>query len=169
MAELDPPTLLKAVAAVAVIFGVAFAVLQLRAAERKRLDAGALAAFQAWDTASMQQLDIVYALPDSASPDLIEKADADVRQAANGVYLRCEPMGLVVYQRLVPLRLVNEWAGGAIRVSWKRLRPWIEAKRRAAGSERPGEWFQWLADLLSELPARDEKVGAQVIHKGWRP
>jgi hypothetical protein len=169
MAELDLPTLLNAVAAVAVIFGVAFAVLQLRQAERKRLDAGALAAFQAWDTASMQQLDIVYALPDSAAPDMIEKANADVRQAANGVYLRCELMGLMVYQRLVPLRMVNEWAGGTIRVTWRKLRPWIEAKRRVAASERPGEWFQWLADRLSELPARDEKVGAPVAHKGWRP
>jgi hypothetical protein len=169
VADADIPTVLNSIAALAVIFGVAFAVLQLKQAERKRLDAGALAVFQTWDTASMQQLDRVYVLADSAAPDAIEKADAGVREAASAIYVRCELMGLMVYQRLVPLRMVNEWAGGAVRVSWRKPRPWIEAKRRVAGSERPGEWFQWLAERLDGLPARDEKVGAHVAHKDWRP
>lgn len=157
------------VGAVAVVGGIAFALVQLNNFQRQRTDAGAIAAFQLWsDVDSLIQLDRVYALPDNAPPETID-ADPDTREAVYATYNRLELMGLFVYQRLVRLQYANEWAGGAVRVSWRKLRPWIEAKRKTARSERPGEWFQWLAERLEGLPARDEKVGAHLAHKDWRP
>ncbi|HVM45760.1 MAG TPA: hypothetical protein VM582_07465 [Candidatus Thermoplasmatota archaeon] len=152
----------------AVAGAIVFAVAQVRQFRRQRQDAIAQLFISRWDGESMRQLDIVYALPDAAPPERVE-SDAQTLRAANSVYVNLEQLGLLVHGRTIALETANEWAGGAVRVAWRTLRPWIEAKRRIAGSERPGEWFQWLAERLGELPRRDERVGAHVAHAAWRP
>lgn len=156
--------------ALAVVIAVGFGVQQLRATAQQRRDAAALAFFQAWaDPHIMHQLDLVYALPDAAPAEVVERSAADMRDAAYATYVRFELLGLMVYQRMASLDMANEWAGGAVRVAWRKLRPWIEAKRAASSSQRPGEWFQWLAERLAGMPARDETIGAPVAHKDWKP
>jgi hypothetical protein len=151
-----------------VIGGAAFALVQLRHLRRQQRDAAAFVFIQQWDAGMMHHLDVVYTLPDSASPDVVAR-DPATQAAANAVYVRLEQLGVMVHERIVTLRAANDWAGGAVRVAWKKLRPWIEAKRRVSGSRRPGEWFQWLAERLAELPARDETVGAYEAFRSWRP
>ena len=156
------------VGAAVVVGGVAFAVVQLRQYRRQREDTGAFTVLQQWaDAESLKALDAVYALPDSAPAEIVEAANA--RGEVTKIYNRLELMGMMVHARMLPISTANEWAGGAVRVSWRKLRPWIEGKRTSIGSERPGEWFQWLAERFDDLPARDEKTGAHVAHRDWKP
>lgn len=153
--------------AVAVVVALAFGVIQLREGARQRRDAAAYAVLAQWhDVAIIHGLDAVYALPDAAPPDLVTAADA--HGAVSTVYQRWEMLAVLVHGRQVPLALANEWTGAAVRVSWRKLRPWVEAKRVRTGSQGPGEWFQWLAERLAELPERDETVGAFQAHRTWR-
>lgn len=163
----DAADLAQVVGGAAVVGGILFGVVQLRQFQRQRADAGAHVFIQQWDGARMLDLDRVYRLPDAAPPETIEN-DAATRDAANAIYVNLEQLGILVHQRTIALSTANEWAGGAVRVAWRKLRPWVERKRTIAGSERPGEWFQWLAERLEELPARDEKEGAHVAHRAWK-
>lgn len=160
--------LVQIVGGVTIVGGILFGVIQLRHFERQRRDASAQIFVQQWTGERLRDLDLVYALPDAAPPELVER-DPETRRAADAIYVNFEQLGLLVHSRTFDIRTANEWAGGAVRVSWRKLRPWIEAKRARAGSERPGEWFQWLAERLAELPARDETVGAHVAHRTWKP
>lgn len=167
MADLQTwANLAEILGAATVIGGAVFAVLQLRQFNRQRRDAAALAFVSSWDGGSMESLDRVYGLPDDGTLAVFE--DAATRAAANEVYVRFEILGMMVHHRFIPMAAANEWAGGAVRVGWRKLRPWIEAKRAATKSERPGEWFQWLAERLAALPVRDESIGAFQAHKTWR-
>ncbi|MGQ0535399.1 MAG: DUF4760 domain-containing protein [Methanobacteriota archaeon] len=152
----------------AVVGGVAFGVVQLRQYVRQRQDAAAFAFIQQWDPATVRHMDRMYGLPDGAPPGEIDR-DPGLHESADAVYLIMEKLGILVHNRVISLETANEWAGGVVRVTWRKLAPWIRAKRERAGSERPGEWFQWLAERFAELPARDERVGAHVAKRHWRP
>ena len=156
------------VGGVTIVGGILFGAVQLRHFQRQRKDAAAQLFIQQWSGERMRDLDVVYRLPDAAPPDLAER-NPETTRAANAVYVNLEQLGLLVHGRTIDIRAANEWAGGAVRVCWRKLRPWIESKRAAAGSERPGEWFQWLAERMAALPARDEKTGAHEAHRAWRP
>lgn len=160
--------LVQIVGGVTIVGGILFGAIQLRHFQRQRRDHAAQLFIQQWSGERLRDLDILYRLPDAAPPELVEQ-DPETVRAANAVYVNLEQLGILVHARTLDLAAANEWAGGAVRVCWRKLRPWIEQKRVAAGSERPGEWFQWLAERLAELPARDEKTGAHVAHREWRP
>jgi len=113
-------------------------------------------------------IQLVWALPDDAPPERID-GQPEVARAASTVSIAYETMGYMVYARLVPLSSFDELAGGAVRVCWRRLRPWTEHVRQTSGSPNAGEWFQWLAERLAESPAKGKLAGAHIAHRKWRP
>ena len=82
-----------------------------------------------------------------------------------------ETLGYAVFTRIVPVRTVDDLLGGAIRVSWSRLRPYIEQEREKAGSQKSWEWFQWLAERIEEYGGRRTRLtlGAHQAFRNWRP
>jgi hypothetical protein len=159
--------LVQVLSGLTIVGGALFGVVQLRELKQQRYGAAAYAFFQQWDSERSDDLDIVYGLPDAAAYDVIE-GDPKVRLAANHVYMNFEQLGMLVHGKIITLANADEWAGGAVRVGWRKLKPWIEAKRTRAGSQRPGEWFQWLAERLGERRVRDETVGAHQAYAQWR-
>jgi hypothetical protein len=150
-----------------ILGGGIFGVVQLRELQRQRQGSAAYAFFQQWDSQRSDDLDLVYGLKDNAPAAEID-GDTTVRLAANHVYMNFEQLGMLVHSGIITLANADEWAGGAIRVGWRKLKPWIEAKRTRAVSQRPGEWFQWLAERLAERRVRDETVGAHEAYKTWK-
>jgi hypothetical protein len=109
-------------------------------------------------------------LPDGVTgPDL--EADPRKLEAAQSVGIILETLGYSVFQRLVPLRMVDELLGGTVRVSWRKLRAFIEYERDRAGSQKAWEWFQWLVERLEEhQPAKTSlALGAHQAFRDWRP
>jgi hypothetical protein len=78
-----------------------------------------------------------------------------------------ESLGVMVFYRLLPLHLVDHLIGGYVRASWLRLRPYVEMRQAQLGPMF-GEWFQWLAERLSESPAPGKDIGAFEAYKDWR-
>lgn len=147
--------------------GAAFFV-QSRNAHQQRADQAAYEFLALWDTQIADALDRVYALPEGTPFARID-GDPELRRAALSIDLMMERLGILVHGRQVRLQLVDAWAGGAVRLTWRKLRPWVDERRARTGSQRPAEWFQWLVERLEQHTQRDETVGAQTAFAKWRP
>lgn len=159
----------NATTATAVAAGLVFAVFQLRHNERRRREEAAMAFLQARiDPTAVRALDVVYALADGITPSQMEALGPEVVSAANVVYTMVENLGYMVFHRIVPLEVADEMVGGLVRTSWRKLKPWVEQKRRSTGSPHPGEWFEWLHDRLEEHPGAGAAQGAHVAFRSWR-
>ena len=86
-------------------------------------------------------------LPDDASPDEVE-SNVETLRAARSIGLVVEGLGYSVFERVVPLRMVDNLVGGNIRVIWRKLRRYVEFERDRGGSQKTFEWFQLLAEQL---------------------
>ena len=80
-----------------------------------------------------------------------------------------EAVGLMVYQRIVPFRLVQQLMGGTIQASWRVLQPHTEWLREKLCRPSIHEWFQWLAERLDECPEYRDEVGAYSKYQNWKP
>jgi hypothetical protein len=151
---------------VAVVFAVVFGVIQFRQLEAQRRQA----ATQHYLTAFTQP-EIVHAiqnimrLPDGAPPKTITE-DARLHGDVIALGFVVESVGSFVYTRTVDLHDVDRIAGGFIRSSWRKVRPFVEAQRPTWPNL--GEWWQWLAERMDEDPVAGKQLGAQVAFKDWK-
>jgi hypothetical protein len=112
---------------------------------------------------------VVFALPDGAGAADVE-GRPDVRGSVDAVCITYEALGYAAFRRLVPLDVVDDRVGGAVRVSWRKLGPYAERCRTQSGSRKTWEWFQWLAERIEgHLRSLDEVEGAHVRHRDWPP
>ena len=109
----------------------------------------------------------VFALPEDASAEQIDALGADAEQALLVACITYEQLGYLVYQRIIPLRTVDELVGGTARLAWRRLQRWIE-RIREQSSPSSFEWFQWLYEQLEAHPL-PTKAPAHVAYRDWRP
>lgn len=154
--------------AATVVGGVVFALVQLRHFRRQRLDLAAIdLVHSAQNPEFLRAARVVVELSEVATVEAIER-DAEVRQAINQVGYALGNMGVLVFHRVVPLRIVDDIVGGLTRLAWAKVKPYAEYRRRKLGTPHALEWFQWLAERL-EHSSGDREVGAHVAHRDWRP
>jgi len=77
--------------------------------------------------------------------------------------------GLIVFQRIVPFRLVQHLMGGVIQASWRVLRLHTQWMRENLRRPSIHEWFQWLAERLGEYPEYLDEEGAYSKYVKWKP
>lgn len=99
------------------------------------------------------------ALDAAATPELLHA----IHVVSHGF----ESLGVLVFHRLLPLHLVDHLVGGYVRGAWKRLQPYVEARRGTLGPMF-AEWFQWLAERVEADPAPGKSQGAYLAHREWR-
>ena len=163
-------TLANLATAVTVIVGVIFGLIEARRIRREREDRAALEAVHVLLTpAYMDSFLLVQAIPDGATAEEIE-ADPRILHAARSAGIVIEGLGFAVFQRIVPLSVVDDLASGSVRVMWRKLRPYAEAER-ARSSQKTFEWFQWLAEQLEkyEKGKTSLKKGAHEVFRDWKP
>lgn len=98
-----------------------------------------------------------------------ESMPQELQNAAMLVSTTLESVGLMVYQRIVPFRLVQQLMGGTIQASWRVLRPHTEWNREKLSRPSIHEWFQWLAERLNEYPEYRDEEGANLKYACWKP
>ncbi|OLD51486.1 MAG: hypothetical protein AUI58_07345 [Chloroflexi bacterium 13_1_40CM_2_70_6] len=109
----------------------------------------------------------LFALPEDATAEQVDALGPEAEQALLVACITYEHLGYLVYQRIIPLRTVDEVVGGTARLAWQRLRKWVERVREESGPSS-FEWFQWLYEQLEAHPVR-KGAGAHVVHRDWRP
>jgi hypothetical protein len=167
----DLSTLANVATALAVLTAVAFGLLEMRRARQERAERAAFAAVQALLTPEwIKSMIVVQSIPDGSSASAIEE-DAHVLTAVWAVGVILEGLGYSVYARIVPLRVVGDLMGGAVRLAWRKVRPYVEEQRRHSGNQKTFEWFQWLAMQLERYSPgmTNLEMGAHQVYQDWRP
>jgi len=160
--------LARIIGSVAVISGIIFGIIQVRQYQQQRRDIAAVQLVNSFQNPDFNKsLRKIWSLPDDASVRKIRDLGDNWEEAAFQVGMTLETMGVLVYRRIVPLSILDELMGDAILVLWRKLRPWVEHLRTEQQRDSAYEWFQWLADRLSETDRRTG-AGAYKLHRHWR-
>ena len=168
---MDLSTLANVATALTVIVGVAFGLLEARRIRRDREERAALEAVHALLTpAYVDSFLLVQTIRDGATVSEIQ-SDPKTLQAVRSVGIVIEGLGFAVFERIVPLRIIDNFASGSVRVSWRKLRPYIEYERQRTGSQKTFEWFQWLAEQLEKYQKGKTSLekGAHEVYREWKP
>jgi hypothetical protein len=167
---MDLGTIANVATAAAVLVGLVFGIIEVERGRRERAERAALEVVHAMMTPEWIGTVQLLAAPE-ALPAVSLEADAELLKAARSVVVILETLGYSVFLRVVPLHVVDELMGGVVRISWRKLKPWVEHERARSGSQKTWEWFQWLAERLDEHGGRITSlaVGAQQAFRNWRP
>ncbi len=161
------PGIVAAVAsALAVVVALVFGTLTIRQWQRTRYLSAAVELVRTLLTPEFtRSIARVLELPERAPAENI--ATPELLHAVFVVTHGFESLGVLVFNRLLPLHLVDHLVGGYVRAAWKRLKPYVESQRGVLGISL-AEWFQWLAERLDEDPAPGKAQGAHLAHREWK-
>ncbi len=84
------------------------------------------------------------------------------------VSITFESVGVMVFHRVLPLRIVDELMGGTVVSCWRRLSAWVGTMREEQGRPEMHEWFQWLADQLERRGQASPGAPAYVAERDWK-
>ena len=164
-------TLANIATALTVLTAVIFGLIEARRLRRDREERAALEAVHAMLTPAYMEsfLLIQTTLPENASPEEVE-SKLDTLRAARSIGIVVEGLGYSVFERIVPLRIVDNLVGGNIRVIWRKLRRYVEFERQRSGSQKTFEWFQWLAEQLERYKEGKTslQIGAHEAYRDWK-
>jgi len=167
----DLSTLANIATALTVLTAVIFGLIEARHLRRDREERAALEAVHAMLTPAYMEffLLIQTTLPENASPAEVE-SNVDTLRAVRSIGLVIEGLGYSVFERVVPLRIVDNLVGGNIRIIWRKLRRYVEFERERSGSQKTFEWFQWLAEQLDRYQQGKTslQIGAHEAYRDWK-
>lgn len=153
--------------AITVVGGLLFAGIQIKLAREQRREAAAmtlLASYMASGTFPRAARLVM------KTEDLVEACkDPEVGVAVDEVNMLVESIGLMVYNRSIPLRLVAEWGAGGITRLWKRIEPLHTIERDDRGGTSPFDWWAWLATMIERHHPEMMTTSALDRHDDWVP
>ncbi len=158
------------VGALLVITGVLFGLMEVRHYRQQRQEAASMEimrAFQSHDFTRSLRLVMDYEQECQRCGE--ETIPQELQDAALLVSTTLEAVGLMVFQRIVPFRLIQQLMGGTIQASWRVLRPHTEWLREKLRRPSVHEWFQWLSERLDAHPEYQDEVGAYSKYGDWKP
>jgi hypothetical protein len=156
--------LLNSLQTLAILVGLIYGGIQLadlRAEQRRQANIELARSFMTPEF--NEGMAVIRTLPADASAETIgPNADRIVQ-----VMQTFEVVGVLVHEGDVDLRVANEFLGGGIVGSWRRLQPFVEDFRAQTGNPRAQEWFQWLAERLIEYRERSAAPPAYERYRDW--
>lgn len=158
------------VGALLVITGVFFGLMEVRHYRQQRQEAASMEimrAFQSHDFTRSLRLVMDYEQQCQRCGE--ETIPQELQDAAMLVSTTLEAVGLMVFQRIVPFRLIQQLMGGTIQASWRVLQPHTEWLREKLSRPSVHEWFQWLSERLDEHPEYQDEIGAYSKYGDWKP
>lgn len=82
--------------------------------------------------------------------------------------IRLEPVGYMIFCRIITLKTVDDLIGGVAMVIWSRAKEWSDEYRRSTNNPKFNEWVEWLADRITERRTRLQSEPAPRQHRSWR-
>ena len=142
-----------------------FHIRHLRAQQRDAIALNLAQTFYNRDLA--EAIEVLHPLPDGISLQEMRDMGPEVHRAAITFCTSFETMGLLVYNRIAPLDLVLDLAGGVVATMNRKLRRWQEDVREEQQQPSWGEWFEWLGDQA--VKRKVEQVPAHIQFADWKP
>jgi len=155
--------------AVVVLGGLGFGVVQFQHYRQQRRETAAIELLRSFQNPEFSRsLRAVLALPAGVGKSEMGDCGAERENCIWVVVLTFESIGVMVFRRIVPLRMVDELLGGVCVEAWRRLKNYTEESRIERKRDTMSEWFQWLAERLEELHARNGRPAAYDRYRHWR-
>lgn len=156
--------------ALLVVIGVFFGLIEIRHYRQQRQESAAMEIMRAFQSHDFTRaLGLVMDYEQECRQCREESLPQELQNAAMLVSTTLEAVGLIVYQRIVPFRLVQQLMGGTIQAHWRVLRHHTEWLREKLCRPSLHEWFQWLAERLDEYPEYRDEEGAYSKYHHWQP
>ena len=164
----DWANLAEILGAVTIVSGLIFGFYQLSEFRKQRSEAIASELMKTFYSPEFSRaVALIRTLPDNASKEELRKLGPQGEEAAVQLCTTFETMGILVYERIAPYALVEQLAGGMICVLHRKLAVWLETVRDEQQQPSWAEWFQWLAERLSE--SKVNSAPAYIKFRDWRP
>lgn len=155
--------LLSLVTTIAVVCGVAFAGFELRMARRQRARDAELLLARSYQTPEfMRALDVVVELPDGLTKGKLADLGPEVMSSVGYWLGSMESIGVLVHKGELGIDIVEDFMSGPIILSWRKLEPFVRARRRAMKRATMHEWFQWLAERIAARERANRPVPANI-------
>lgn len=152
-----------------VIGGLFFAVIQMRQIRQQRREMAAIELFRFFGSPHFSRAyQRVLALPDGLNREDLEKQAPDIERCAMIISTTMENIGVMVFHRIVPSRVVSDLIGTSTVLLWNKLGNWIEDMRMEMNNPAAFEWFQWLAEALAKMDSHSQPP-AYELHADWKP
>jgi len=169
MTHLDLGSVLNLVSTAAIVGALVFTALQVRAASNARRDQAAVVIIQTTqDSNWTQALNLVSTLPENATAESIHEKGEAMERALFELSIRFEPVGYMVFCRIITLKAVDDLIGGVAIVIWSRARGWTEEYRKSTNNPKFNEWVEWLADRITERRRQLQPEPAPRQYCNWR-
>src|SRR2546423_14068155 len=167
---MDIPTLANLINAIAVTAGVIFAATQIRDYRQRRRRDAMLALVSSFQSPTFAKaLRSVIELPENASAEkIIEILGPDGEDLLAHLTATWETIGILLFHGELTMALVDDFFSGPILISWRKLGSYVEEMRRRYDRNTWFEWFQWLAERMTERESKTPPVPAYIAHRNWR-
>lgn len=154
--------------ALTIISGMIFGGYQLSEFRKQRTEAIASELMKTFYSSELSHaVALIRSLPDHVSAEELRRLGPQGEEAAVQLCTIFETMGVLVHERIATYTLVEQLAGGMICVMYRKLAVWLETIREEQQQPSWAEWFQWLAEQLSQSKTRSQP--AYIKFKHWRP
>ena len=153
---LDIPSISAIVAAIGVIIGVVFTVLQLRDLVKTRQTDLVIRLYTTFGSKEyLEAYSKVVRMEFRDYNDFMEKYGwTDVNQ----VGLLFEGIGVLLRRKLINVGLVDDLFTGPIKLVWNKIKPVIEVAREKIPYPQLYEWFEY---LYNEMQKREQQLASK--------
>ncbi|MDX1403377.1 MAG: hypothetical protein R3192_02505 [Woeseiaceae bacterium] len=152
-----------------VVGGLYFASLQIRQFRQQRRELAAIELFRFFGNPTFTRAyKLMLQLPDGTTAADLKARDGRYEEAAMLVCATMESIGVMTFQRIVPFMVVNHLIGNSVVILWRKLENWVITLREELGNDAAFEWFQWLAERLTDYRPDDSRPAFE-LHKDWLP
>src|SRR4029453_275648 len=149
---MDLSTLANLINACAVTAALIFAAAQIGYYRQRRRRDAMLELVRSFQSPSFTSaFRRVLPLPDDATKEQVrEKLGPDGEEIVYLVTLTWESLGVLLFRGVGTIDLIDDFFSGPILISWRKLNVFVEEDRRALDRNTVFEWFQWLAERMTE-------------------
>ena len=148
---LDIPSISAVVAAVGVIVGVVFTVLELRNLVKIRQTDLLIGLYS-----TMRSREILGAWEKVRDEEIRDYSDAMKKAGGvglNQIILVFEEVGILLHRKLIDVSLAEDLF--PVKYAWEKLKPMIEGARERFNRPGIGEWFEY---LYNEMQKREQRL-----------
>jgi len=157
---LDIPSISAIIAAVGVIIGVAFAILQLRDLVKTRKTDLVIRLYSTYGSREFQEAWVeTLRLEFKDYHDYLKKygatSEKPVYTSVNMVAAFFEGIGILLQRKLIDIALVDDLSSSDIILTWHKMKPLVEGWRKHFNRPQISEWFEY---LYNEMQKREQAL-----------
>ena len=159
---LDIPSISAVVAAIGVLVGVTLAYLEVRTLVKQRQTDLVMRLYSTFGSRELQEAWLksrIWEFEDYS--DFMRKYDRKTKigmetwVSLNSVASFYEGIGILLYRKLIDIKLVDDLFSTPIKLTWEAVKPIVDGQRKHY--ERPQIW-EWFEYLYNEMQKREQRL-----------